>query len=342
MTNIKQWFKIKAAAICDLLEKNILSNKSLKCKVVFGPIRSRRLGYVLGVNNIKPNVCSYNCIYCSSGNKNCCSICTNSCLSPFELHLSVKNKLNEIEKLNKKIDYIVFTGSGEPALDTELSKEISILRDFGYKIAVFTNASLIWNNHIKENIKFADYVSVKIDTVNPETWHKINRPHKRLRYDLILDGIKTFSKEFRGTLSTETTIVKNINDNNVELGRLSEYLNTLNRAVSYFTVPIFPPEINYAVSPEPEDLEHLKIFIKDKISKSTLLCCPTEDEFIATDDFENELLGLLSIHPISKEAVKHYIKNNIDSNKLKEMIDKRIIREVEFAGKHYYMENMAS
>ena len=190
MKNIKRWIKKKIETLCAKLEKSILSNKSLKCKVVFGPVRSRRLGYILGINNIKPNICSYNCIYCPSGSKTCCSICKNNCLSPYELHFSVKNKLSEIKKLKKNIDYIAFTGSGEPALDTELSNEIKILRDFGYKIAVFTNASLIWNEHIQENLLFADYVSVKIDTVNPETWLRINNPHKRLRYDLILEGIR--------------------------------------------------------------------------------------------------------------------------------------------------------
>ena len=66
----------------------------------------------------------------------CCSICTNNCLSPYELHFSVKNKIDEIKKSGKDIDYILFAGSGDPALDSNLSQEISILREFGYKIAV--------------------------------------------------------------------------------------------------------------------------------------------------------------------------------------------------------------
>ena len=163
---LSTWFRSKLESIRAKIEKSILSNKSLKCKVVFRPVRSRRLGLVLGVNNVKPNVCSYDCIYCPSGKTSCCSICTNNCLSPYELHLSVKNKLEEINKSGKKIDYILFTGSGDPALDSSLSKEISILREFGYKIAVFTNSSLLWNEYIQENLMFVDYVSLKIDTVS--------------------------------------------------------------------------------------------------------------------------------------------------------------------------------
>lgn len=133
------------------LEKSILSNKSLECKVVFGPVRSRRLGYVLGINNIKQRACSYNCIYCPSGKTSFCSVYTNYCLSPYELHLSVKTKLEELKKNDKKNDYIIFAGSSEHTLDSSLSKEILLFREFGYKIAVITNSSLLWNYNIQEN-----------------------------------------------------------------------------------------------------------------------------------------------------------------------------------------------
>jgi len=335
------WFKRKIDALCAKLERNILSDKSLKCKVVFGPVRSRRLGYILGINNIKPDVCSYNCIYCLSGRKSSRSICTNSCLSPYELYFSVRRKLSDIDNYySDKINYIAFTGSGEPLLDSELSNEIKILREFGCKIAVFSNASLIWNEHVRENLKFADFVSLKVDTVNEKTWLKINRPHRRLQYDHILEGIKQFANEYRGILTTETMLIKNLNDSPEEIENLANFLNTVERKASYFTSPLFPPEESYAVAPDTDNLDKLKSLIKDKVSKAVLLCCPENEEFIATDDFENELLGLLATHPVGTDAVKHYIKNEKDSMKLREMIDKHIIGEIEFAGKHYYKETI--
>ena len=219
----KSWIRTKLEALCTKLEKYILSNKTLKCKVVFGPVRSRRLGLVLGINNVKKKVCSYDCIYCPIGEKSCCSICTNNCLSPHELYFAVKNKIDEIKKSGKDIDYILFAGNGDPALDSNLSQEISILREFGYKIAVFTNSALLWNENIQENLMYADYVSLKIDTINEDTWMKINRPHQRLRYNLILNGIEQFSKRFKGTLTTETMLIKNINDNEMRLNNLVNF-----------------------------------------------------------------------------------------------------------------------
>lgn len=57
---------------------------------------------------------------------------------------------------------------------------------------------------------YADYVSLKVDTVNEETWLKINRPHQRLRYNLILSGIEQFSKRYKGKLTTETMLIKTL------------------------------------------------------------------------------------------------------------------------------------
>lgn len=334
--NLKTWFRSKIEAICGKLERSILSNKSLKCKVVFGPVRSRRLGLVLGINNVKPNVCSYDCIYCPGGKNTCCSICTNNCLTPFELYVSVKNKLNEIYLSGKKINYILFAGSGDPALDTNLHKEISILREFGYKIAVFTNSSLLWNENIQENLMFADYISLKIDTVNEDTWLKINRPHQRLRYDLILKGIKDFSRKFRGELVTETTLIKDINDKAKEIEDLGDFLNSINRKMSYFMTPIYPPAESYALSPESETLKNISALISDKIQNPMMLCCPQKDEFFATDDFENELLGLLEIHPLNEEAVTNYARANSKLEKLNELKENNLIKLLTHNGKTFY------
>lgn len=330
------WFRQITEAFFLKLERNILSNKSLKCKVVYGPVRSRRLGYVIGINNIKPKVCSYNCIYCPSGKTSCCSICTNYCLSPYELHLSVKNKLKELKENHKKIDYIVFAGSGAPTLDSSLSKEILLLREFGYKIAVFTNSSLVWGDNIQEELMFADYVSLKIDTVNEATWQKLNRPHRRLDYDLILDGISEFAKRFKGTLTTETMLIKGFNDNESEIDELSKFLNKLNHSASYFMTPMYPSAENFAVSPDDETLKQLAVIIKEKVANSVLLCCSETEEFFATNDFENELLGLLSIHPVSKEAIDNYTKNPSDIDKLENLLKNNLVEILNHNGKEFF------
>lgn len=334
---ISHWLSKKVELLCLYLEKSILLDPSLRCKIVYGPIRSRRLGLVIGVNNIKPNLCSYNCIYCPGGKTTCCSVCRSNCLSPYELFISVKKKLDEINKSGKKIDCILFAGSGEPALDTSLSQEIQLLREFDHKIAVFTNASLLWNENIQENLLYADYISVKIDTVNVNTWLKINRPHERLNYDLILNGIKQFSKKFKGTLTTATTFLKDINDNEEEVTQLAKFLNSIKIKTAYFLTPIYPPAEDYAISPEEETLKKLSQIITANINNSCKLCCPEQEEFFITNDFENELVGLLKVHPVDKDAVTAFANANNKIENLREMLSNNLIGEQIFSNKKYFV-----
>jgi len=42
----------------------------------------------------------------------------------------------------------------------------------------------------------ADWVSLKVDTVSPNIWRKINRPHGSLSLDRILEGISDFVRIF--------------------------------------------------------------------------------------------------------------------------------------------------
>lgn len=330
-------FKKKIETICENLEKSILSNPSCKQNVVFGPVPSRRLGHSLGINNIKPKTCTYDCIYCQVGPTTYRSTCRETCLDPYELFCLVKRKIGLLAEQGIRIAYISFVPSGEPTLDLGLSKEIMLLRELGYKIAVFTNSSLLWNDNVKEDLLFADYVSVKLDTVNETTWNTINRPHGRLKFQTILDGIDDFAELYRGVLTTETMLVKNVNDTLDEVGPLGKYLSGLKKGNSYFAIPVRPPAECYAVAPNPHTLFEISSFVRNTIADSEMLCYPEGDDFEGTGSIEEELLGILSVHPMNEEAMESFIRRKGGTaDTLRSMLGKSIIREVNFAGKTFY------
>jgi len=333
----KSNFKKKTETICDDLEKGILSNPSCKRNIVFGPVPSRRLGYSLGINNIKPKTCTYDCIYCQAGPTTCRSTCREICLNPYELFCLVKRKIELSAEQGIRIDYISFVPNGEPTLDLALSKEIKLLREFGYKIAVLTNSSLLWNDNVKENLLFADYVSVKLDTVNEATWNTINRPQRRLRFETILNGIADFSKSYRGVLTTETMLVKNINDTLDEVGAIGEYLSGLKRRKSYFAIPVRPPAERYAVAPDPYTLSEISSFVRNTIADSEMLSFPEANDFEGTGSIEEELLGILSVHPMNEEEMESFIRRKGGTaGTLRSLVGKNIIRAVNFEGKTFY------
>ena len=145
--------------------------------IVFGPIPSRRLGRSLGINNIPPKVCSYSCIYCQIGATDSMSIKRNEYFSPKDILIEVSEKVKQLQSTGERIDYLTFVPDGEPTLDINLGKTIDLLKPLGIKIAVITNSSLLWDEEVQKDLFKADWVSVKIDTVDEKIWHKIDRPN---------------------------------------------------------------------------------------------------------------------------------------------------------------------
>ena len=134
-----------------------------------------------------------------------------------------------------------FVPTGEPTLDVDLGREIEMLRPLGIRIAVLTNASLIWKPEVRRDLLEADWVSFKVDTANRGVWLKINRPHKSLIWDEIRQGMLEFAQSFEGVLATETMMLQGINDDREELVRLADFLYELRPGMAYLAVPTRPP-----------------------------------------------------------------------------------------------------
>jgi wyosine [tRNA(Phe)-imidazoG37] synthetase (radical SAM superfamily) len=178
---------------------------------------------------------------------------------------------------------------------------------------------------------------VKVDTVREATWKMMNRPHRRLGFRAILNGISDFSKSFRGVLTTETMLVKNMNDTLDEVGAIGGYLNDLKRRKSYFAIPVRPPTERYAVAPDSHTLSDISSFVRNRIADSEMLCFPEGGDFEGAGSIEEELLGILSVHPMNEEAIENFIRRKGGaSDTLRDVIRKKIIRAIDFDGKAFY------
>ncbi len=124
--------------------------------LAFGPVPSRRLGRSLGVNNIPPKNCTYSCVYCQLGKTLNTDIIRNSFYRPQDVLSEVNNKIDEALCRKERIDYLTFVPDGEPTLDINLKKEISLLKELGLPIAIITNSSLLWQKEVREALLEAD------------------------------------------------------------------------------------------------------------------------------------------------------------------------------------------
>ncbi len=153
--------------------------------IVFGPVPSRRLGRSLGINNIPPKTCSYSCVYCQLGTTSRLIPERMSFYEPEDIIKSVNFKIEQARIKSEPIDYLTFVSDGEPTLDYSLGKEIEALKSSGKKVAVITNASLIWREDVRKDLQKSDWISLKIDAISEHIWRKVDRPHKSLNLNSI-------------------------------------------------------------------------------------------------------------------------------------------------------------
>ena len=222
-------------------------------KLAFGPVPSRRLGQSLGINNVPAKSCTYSCIYCQIGKTLAITTKRRPFYTSKAIFSEVKRKVNEGRLRNERADYLTFVSDGEPTLDVNLGREISLLKNIGIPIAVLTNASLMWCSDVKEDLLGADLVSLKVDAVSEGSWREINRPHKNLRLDSILEGIRDFANDFEGALISETMLIDRTDYRN-EFEKIADFLGHLKRLdKAYIAIPTRPPTEKW-VRPAKEEI----------------------------------------------------------------------------------------
>jgi wyosine [tRNA(Phe)-imidazoG37] synthetase (radical SAM superfamily) len=311
--------------------------------LVFGPVPSRRLGRSLGINNIPAKNCSYSCVYCQVGKTTNMSCERRIFHKPEKIVRAVKAKIQGTRLRNESIDYLTFASDGEPALDINLGSEISLLRQTGIKVAVLTNASLIWRRDVREDLQKADMVSLKVDAVSGDIWRRVNRPCKDLRLDSILEGIDTFAKEFKGTIISETMLVDSVDYGN-EFEKIADFLKSLERLNrAYVAVPTRPPTENWVRPPKEETVNRAFQVFSEKLGVDRVECLIGYEgnAFAFTGRAEEDLLSITAVHPMRKEAVEAFLKKaSANWRVIEKLLEENKLIELEYEGNKYYMRKL--
>jgi len=308
----------------------------------FGPVPSRRLGRSLGINNIPAKICSYSCIYCQLGRTTRISIERRSFYDPKKLFRIVKNKVEEAKSRDERIDYLTFVPDGEPTLDENLGIEIGMLKEIGIPTAVLTNASLLWRDDVIDDLLKADLVSLKVDAVNEDIWRIINRPHRSLRINEILDGIIRFSDEFKGRLITETMLIDGYIDN---LEDIADFLSKIRPCKAYIAIPTRPPAESWVKPASEETINRaFNIFSKSLGEDAVEYLIGYEgSSFALTGDLERDLLSIMSVHPMREDGVNEVLrKASANWGIIDKMLNERKIVRLEYDGHIYYMRKIPS
>jgi len=151
-------------------------------EIIFGPVKSRRLGNSLGINLLptKSKLCNFNCVYCE------CGLNDDSASDPYPQRETISShlekKLKELKTINDLPDVITFAGNGEPTMHPQFAKVIddTILLRNNFapqcEITVLSNATMLRNPKVMEALKKVDRAFMKIDSAIETTSKTINQP----------------------------------------------------------------------------------------------------------------------------------------------------------------------
>ena len=172
-------------------------------KIVFGPVKSRRLGISLGINLLPVNakLCSFDCIYCECGLLNRGQ--SVKLPSREEVKTALEQKLSEMKSDGLEPDVITFAGNGEPTLHPDFGGIIDdtiVLRDIFFpdaKISVLSNATMLNDNKVFDALNKVDNNLLKLDSGIEETMQLIdNPPNKNITVAKIVATLKKFNGNF--------------------------------------------------------------------------------------------------------------------------------------------------
>jgi len=287
-----------------------INEKIMKYNHLFGPVPSRRLGISLGVDLVPLKTCTLNCIYCECGRTTDLTVERKNYVPLSQ----VKEELIDYFANNPRPDYITFSGSGEPTLNSSIADMLHFIRNHIHDIpvAVLTNGTLFSIKQVREDIKDAAVVIPSLDAATDKIFRKINRPYPRLKIDTIIEGIVKFRKEYGGQIWLEIFIVPGMNDAEHELIALKQaiekigpdrvQLNTLDR----------PGPVSTLGAATRQELEHIIHFwqldnvfiIADVSERKELLSYRT--------DTESAILGTIARRPCTLKDLSEILGMQIN------------------------------
>jgi len=196
-----------------------------KRKYIFGPVPSRRLGISLGVDLVPFKTCSMDCVYCECGR-------TTNLTEERKEYVPTDEVIRELDELlstSPKLDYITFSGAGEPTLHSGIGAIVKFIKGKypQYRICLLTNAGLMGNEKLSGEIAGVDLVVPSLDAATEAEFEKINRPVPSLTVQSLIDGLVKFRARSKAAIWLEIFIVPGINDSKESIAAFAEAIRRI-------------------------------------------------------------------------------------------------------------------
>lgn len=194
-------------------------------KYVFGPINSRRLGVSLGVDLVPLKVCPLDCVYCEAR-------ATTLLTMERKEYVPVDTVLEELESVlaaSPQLDYITFSGSGEPTLNSRIGDVISFIKNRypQYKVCLLTNGLLLGDKELQKDIAQIDLLIPSLDGSNAAEYEAVNRPVSSMPFDKFISALNDYLPHAPMPVYLELFILPGVNDSDESISRFAEIIKSL-------------------------------------------------------------------------------------------------------------------
>jgi len=233
-------------------------------RYLYGPVPSRRLGRSLGVDLVPHKICTYDCIYCQIGRTTGKTLLRKEYIPTGEVLEEVKNFLS---KGGASIDHFSLSGSGEPTLNSQIGSVIKGMKGMSpIPVAVLTNGSLLYLEEVRDDLRQADIILPSLDAVSKEVFTRINRPHKGISVEKVIEGLVEFRKVYQGQIWLEILFCKGINDGENERRQMKRAVDRIQPDRIHINTVIRPPTEHWAAPLNSEEMEEIQAFFGEKAS----------------------------------------------------------------------------
>jgi wyosine [tRNA(Phe)-imidazoG37] synthetase (radical SAM superfamily) len=263
-------------------------------KHIYGPVPSRRLGVSLGVDPIPLKVCSFNCVYCEVAKTTLLTMERKEYIPATEILSELKEFLSEYT--GPAIDFITFSGSGEPTLNSKIGymiREIKKMTDT--PVAVLTNSSLLYLKEVRSELSTADVIKCTLDAADDKYLKRINQPAEGVTAKRIIEGIGLLGEEHKGEIYIEIMLVKGINDAEENYRALNRVLKSLRANKIQINTVVRPPAFGFAKPLSEEELEFAKKIIGNSAEVIKPFSRKTNKAY--RKDLEEAIINSIKIRP---------------------------------------------
>ena len=170
---------------------------------VYGPVASWRYGRSLGIDPIGAvSTCSFDCVYCQLG-------AIEAKTRARRVFVATSRILADLRAFDfDGVDAITLSGSGEPTLAQNLGEILAGIKSLTpTRVGVLTNASLLGDPAVRQDLTLADFVAVKLDAAAEARFRRVDRPVAGIGLDDVRRGLLTFRRQYAGQLAVQTMLL---------------------------------------------------------------------------------------------------------------------------------------